>query len=132
MARKASAACSSGNISWRKRQTSLPPGRRRRQQRPGLLQLVLRRRAELEAALRDQAKSAEKQVRIGEVLRLLKKNQSVHDGKIRIGKSGPPGFQLPVKKRLRRGHFLQQLAGNPVDRAGMLEIDSHPSRSALC
>ncbi len=94
--------------------------------RPRLLQLMLGRRAELETALRDQAEGAKEKIRIGQILRLLKKNQAVHNGKIRIGKTGSPGFQLPVKERLRRGHFLEQLAGNPVDGAGMAEIDSHP------
>ena len=96
------------------------------QLRPRQLQLLFGRRTEFEAALGHQPEGAKEKVRVGQALRLLKKNQPVHDGKILIGKARSPGFQLPVKERLSGGHFLEQLTGNVFDGARMGKVDAHP------
>src|SRR5260370_12111290 len=83
-------------------------------------------RAEVEAALRDQANRPKKQLWIREIDGPLQKDKSVHDGKIGIGESGSPRFELPVEEGLGRGHFLEELSGNPLNRARVSEVDSNP------
>src|SRR6266853_884199 len=91
-----------------------------------MLHLMFSGRAELEAALREQANRAKKQLWIREILGTLKKDKSIHNGKIGIGESGSPSFELPVEEGLGGGHLLEELSGNPVNRARVFEVDSHP------
>src|SRR5690242_611335 len=69
-----------------------------REQGQRLLHLLFGRRTQFEPALRDQANHAKQQLGIGSAYGRLQKNQSVYHGKIGIGESRSPGFQLPVEK----------------------------------
>src|ERR1700680_4121160 len=96
------------------------------QLRPRQFQLVFRCRTEFEAALGYETEGAKEKAWIGQIPRLLKKNQPIHDGKILVGKTCSPSFQLPVKERLSRRHFLEQLSGNTGDGACVAKVDTHP------
>src|SRR5712691_7259001 len=109
----------------------VPSGQTLSQRRQSLFELMLRGRAEFEAALRDQAKQSEMQRRIGSFGGPVEIDQSVHNQGIGIGKTRSPSLELPVKQRMCRGRFLEETVRNAVNRASTTKIMAHPPDGTL-
>ena len=84
-------------------------------------------RGQLQAVTADKLEKAEQHGWILNRRKLAQKDPALDHGKIGIRQTRFAIFEQPVQTRARRRHFVEE-DGEPVNRADMPEISSHPDR----
>ena len=102
------------------------PRRHRGQRGKGLLNAVLRGRAQLQAVVRHEVKHPQQHFGILQGRRLLQKDESIHHRKIRGRQPRAPALHLPVQRRPRFRNFFQQLRYGALHGARVPEVNPHP------